>query len=318
MRNQRVMPSCNDPLSRIAFDLTPRHDDDTRSFIFPLLTISSEPWEKDRKLSTEIETESMHKFSSSTLLMEAPQIHYKMRKPEHSREKSDRSDTSGYLNFSDTQNENEGVFITNHHRSSIMSAEDLALGSLRDNTCSPELHVLSIGSDTAEDADTMQQHTLSSRSETPERELSHTIVQASNPAFELNPDIFTPDEGVKYSVIGKNHLRNSPSPSAKNDHREEDSGFPASDSGCPLSEDCNSEKGSSSFLAEHEESASNLAHSSECRSTVEDSGFPLDDSSLPLFPGEKHAHAVAAGTMEDSGCPMLKETDSQPQGIQTV
>lgn len=263
---------------KIAFDLTPRDADfDKTSFIFPLTPLA-ETWEEDG-LSTELETmESMKKFSSSSLLLEAPQ---KVRKSEHLkgkgdhidassghlRRKADDSANSGYLDFSDTRKECESGMIQNHHRTSTLSAEELVLSdpSLRGNAQSPELHILNDSSPPP--------------SVSPEKKFH--IVQASNPAFEFSPGDFpsADKDGGRYSNADMDHR--SPSPEKDNHQLQvKASGFSVKDSGCPLSEDSNFEKRSSN---------ANLAHGSRSiispkrHFTAEDSGFPLDDSSSLLL-----------------------------------
>lgn len=281
------MPSDYDPLVKIAFDLTPRNADfDKTSFIFPL-TPTAETWEEDGQFSTKLEImESMKKFSGSSLLLEAPQ---KVRKSEslrrkgdhiepsssgHLQRKADDSDNSGYLNFIDAQNECESSIIQNRHRVSTFSAEELMLSdpSLRDSAQSPELHILSIGSDTTENI----KDSSPPLSESHEQE--SRIVQASNPAFEF-----------------MDHRSLSPQ---EDSHQEKDSGFPVEDSGYPLSKDSNVEMGSSNGG-----SASNLGHGCS-HLTVEDSGFPLDDSSSPLLPGKDRVLKVVTA---DSGYPIEEE-----------
>lgn len=297
---------------------------ETSSFIFPL-NPSYETWGKDRKLSTEFETGSVKKFSSSSMLLEAPRVHYKMRKPDHMKKKGDHGDTSsGYLNFGDVQSSSEGVLILNQNRSSVLSAEELALESLvsnpsfREKTCSPVSHILSISSGDEEEDSGIKDQDSSCHPTNPGEDELRVIVEASNPAFELDSEnTRAPDdsEDGRYSVNADPELSPPVPPSAEHDHQQDqDSGFPMSDSGCPLSaEDCSSELGSSDFLTEHEEAvATNSALTPKCHVPNEDSGFPFADSSSPLLPAGKNrsAQAMASEATDDSGYPMM-EIDNQ-------
>lgn len=307
IHSQPVQLCDDDALVRSMFDFTQRHVDfDNTSFICPLTPTQECGKEGEKESATEVEgVEHMKKGSSSSLLLVAPQ---KVRKLEHwnghpynniassghFQRKGDQSDASGYLDLGDAHG---SVTIQNHHRSSTLSDEELMLSnpSLRDITQSPELHVLSTGSK-GDEAEVGTMSPPPFNRDSSEKELQGAI-HASNPVFEVDTETFLLGSKENRCAAENGSVRPPPPPVAANgSHQEKDSGFPMSDSGCPLSDKDNN----SDISRSRSGSVSDSIHDLE---TAGDSGFPeADNSSSPLFP-VKHLvqrASEAGNSVEDS------------------
>lgn len=210
---------------------------ETRSTIFPLV-LSQETCLQENKPSSEVEAKSVSQFTSS---LDPHSTHCKMQKFTNMDSESGLS--SGYVGFNQ-----ENDLRLNEHMQGILSTDDLNmmglqmvdLQSLRESACSPESHVLSIGDSTANvsECDTAVEGTLLQSSRLKETTGNGTI----------SPTLA----------------------STVSDRQEEkDSGFPTTDSDCPIPMAINNDMLGESLVEPK------LAHHSHI---TDDSGYPFEYS----------------------------------------